>query len=676
MCDTPSFNAPPNTLSLPTTIHSLDNTTINRIAAGEVIHRPLNALKELIENSIDAHSTRIGVTISNNALTTLKIHDNGCGIQSGDLSILCHRFTTSKLCDYNDLLNINTFGFRGEALASISHIAHMTVTSMTHNSLYAYTATYNNGVMIHSDMPYPVAGRVGTIIEINDMFYNMPARRAALNNDSVEYMKCIDLIQKYSIHYINISFLLKKSDQFTPDIQTELYDDQQDVVQNTIKQIERIYSKHIADNIIHIDVTHNTFTASIYLCKIITKKLYFILFVNNRLVENQLLKQRLTVLYQQKFSVRNSHYFIYLSLTIDTKLIDINISPTKHYVELDNEVAVIDIIMNHIEQQLITLNDNTTLYTQTHLTPTQHSNNNRLIHDSDHNTVPNTIKPVSKLQEHSKIRNDSQSQNIQQMFMNSSLSSINNGVAPLRSTNLTSIKQLIQSIQSHKHILLSDILTKHIYVGYISYQYSLIQYKTNLYLVNNIIVCKQYIYQYCLKYFQNLQSYQLQQSVSIHSLVELAAQRLHITNINTNELYDIIEHNKSMLYEYFGIQFDSDNYLTHLPIIWNTYIPNLMNLPIFIYRLCCDTDWMNERQCFHDIITHITNYYTITNPLYYIHIDNHQQRYTYIHNMVQNVTYPALKQSNIFIADKSLIESNSVVQIASLQQLYKIFERC
>ncbi|KAK2158975.1 hypothetical protein LSH36_161g16012 [Paralvinella palmiformis] len=199
-------------------IRKLDEVVVNRIAAGEVIQRPANALKEMIENSLDAKSTSIQVTVKQGGLKLLQIQDNGTGIRKEDMDIVCERFTTSKLQKFEDLTTIATYGFRGEALASISHVAHVTITTRTKDSPCAYKGCYSDGKL--KAPVKPCAGNVGTQIMVEDLFYNIPTRRKALRSAAEEHAKITEVVSRYAIHNADVGFTLKKYGDSSADVRT------------------------------------------------------------------------------------------------------------------------------------------------------------------------------------------------------------------------------------------------------------------------------------------------------------------------------------------------------------------------------------------------------------------------------------------------------------------------
>jgi len=179
-------------------IVALEASVVSRIAAGEVIHRPSSALKEMLENSLDAHSTSISVIAKGGGLKLLQVQDNGLGIVRDDFARVCERFATSKLRQYSDLKQIVTFGFRGEALASISHVAHVTVVSKTREAPCAYRAYFEDGILVsrnigESSEPKPCAGVQGTTIVVEDLFYNVSARSKAMRAMGDEYGKLLQV---------------------------------------------------------------------------------------------------------------------------------------------------------------------------------------------------------------------------------------------------------------------------------------------------------------------------------------------------------------------------------------------------------------------------------------------------------------------------------------------------
>ncbi|XP_036287751.1 DNA mismatch repair protein Mlh1 isoform X1 [Pipistrellus kuhlii] len=340
-------------------IRRLDETVVNRIAAGEVIQRPANAIKEMIENCLDAKCTSIQVVVKEGGLKLIQIQDNGTGIRKEDLDIVCERFTTSKLQSFEDLANISTYGFRGEALASISHVAHVTITTKTADGKCAYRASYSDGKL--KAPPKPCAGNQGTQITVEDLFYNIATRRKALKNPSEEYGKILEVVGRYAIHNSGISFSVKKQGETVADVRTL-------PSATTVDNIRSVFGNAVSRELIEVGCEDKTlaFKMKGYIsnANYSVKKCIFLLFINHRLVESTSLKKAIETVYAA-YLPKNTHPFLYLSLEISPQNVDVNVHPTKHEVHFLHEDSILERVQQHVESKLLGSNSSRTYFTQT-----------------------------------------------------------------------------------------------------------------------------------------------------------------------------------------------------------------------------------------------------------------------------------------------------------------------
>ncbi|SPO26282.1 related to MLH1 - DNA mismatch repair protein [Ustilago trichophora] len=348
-------------------IKRLDESVVNRIAAGEIIHRPANALKELIENSLDAGATLIRITLKEGGVKMLQIQDNGSGIPPSDLPLLCERFATSKLRDFGDLETMSTFGFRGEALASISYVtASMHVVSKTKHQHCAYRAYYANGSLVppksgQSSEPKQCAGTDGTLITAEDLFYNVPQRRRALRSAADEYNRALDVVSKYAVHYggQGVGFVCRKASSNATDLNTP-----SSPTNTTLDTIRILHGNAVARELVELqDVAdeklgfrcHGWISGANWS----TKRTTLLCFINNRLVDCPLLKRSIEALYATLLP-KGGHPWIYLSLSINPANVDVNVHPTKKEVHFLNEDEIVEHICQAAQHKLAGANSSRT----------------------------------------------------------------------------------------------------------------------------------------------------------------------------------------------------------------------------------------------------------------------------------------------------------------------------
>ena len=193
-------------------IRQLDEGAINRIAAGEVVERPASAVKELVENAIDAGAKRIDITVAEGGKRLIRVEDDGCGISRADLPLALSRHATSKI-DGTDLLNIHTFGFRGEALPSLGAVGRLRITSRIEGH-DAFEIEVSGGAM---STVRPTAGRLGTIVELRDLFYATPARLKFMRTDRAEMLAVTDVVKRLAMAEPYLRITLTEATDAAPD---------------------------------------------------------------------------------------------------------------------------------------------------------------------------------------------------------------------------------------------------------------------------------------------------------------------------------------------------------------------------------------------------------------------------------------------------------------------------
>ncbi|XP_059018122.1 DNA mismatch repair protein Mlh1 isoform X2 [Mustela lutreola] len=414
-------------------IRRLDETVVNRIAAGEVIQRPANAIKEMIENCLDAKSTSIQVVVKEGGLKLIQIQDNGTGIRKEDLDIVCERFTTSKLQSFEDLASISTYGFRGEALASISHVAHVTITTKTADAKCAYRANYSDGKL--KAPPKPCAGNQGTQITVEDLFYNISTRRKALKNASEEYGKILEVVGRYSIHNSGISFSVKKQGETVADVRT---------LPNatTVDNIRSIFGNAVSRELIEVGCEDKTlaFKMNGYIsnANYSVKKCIFLLFINHRLVESTSLRKAIETVYAA-YLPKNTHPFLYLSLEISPQNVDVNVHPTKHEVHFLHEDSILERVQQHIESKLLGSNSSRMYFTQT-LLPGLAGPSGEVVKSTTGVTPSSASGNGDKVYAHQMVRTDSREQKLDAFLqpMSKALSSQPEAIVPQDRTDASS----------------------------------------------------------------------------------------------------------------------------------------------------------------------------------------------------------------------------------------------
>ena len=320
------------------TIHVLDETTINKIAAGEVVERPASVIKELIENSIDASATNIEIEIGDGGVAYMRITDNGIGMTEEDARLAILRHATSKIQQVEDLFDIASLGFRGEALASIASVSHFSLITRKADSDLGTRITVDGGTFTDC-IPYGAAP--GTTIEIRDLFYNTPARRKFLKTERTEASKIQDIVGKLALSNPHISFKL-------------IVDDRVSIITpgngNISDTVAALYGYKTKDDIFTVAYESD----SIYIDGVVSKptllkstRIWQTIIVNNRVISDKTIMKAIDNGYHALLP-KNGHPLVVLNITVPAGMVDINVHPRKSEVKFSDDKIIFKAVYHGI----------------------------------------------------------------------------------------------------------------------------------------------------------------------------------------------------------------------------------------------------------------------------------------------------------------------------------------
>ena len=321
----------------------LDDLTINKIAAGEVIERPASVVKEVMENSIDAGASKITVEIRNGGISYIRVTDNGKGIMQDDMEIAFERHATSKLRSAEDLNEIKSMGFRGEALASIAAIAKVSLVSKTADSSTGYEVIAEGGKILSKQ---EAGCPNGTSITIENLFFNTPVRYKFLKKDFTESGYIEDVVTRIALVHPEIAIKLINTGKTV--IQTSGNGDIKAVIYN-------IYGKEIAENLINIDYDYEDIKVTGVIGKPVisrSNRSNQLFFVNDRYVKDKTLSGAAEQAFKG-FVTIGKHGFLVLNIKMDPQKVDVNVHPAKLEVRFQEESKIFKAVFHAIKEGLL-----------------------------------------------------------------------------------------------------------------------------------------------------------------------------------------------------------------------------------------------------------------------------------------------------------------------------------
>ena len=324
-------------------IQVLDQVTIDKIAAGEVIERPASIVKELVENAIDAGATHVTIEIEEGGISLIRITDDGSGIMKEDIRNAFLRHSTSKIRNVEDLLHITSLGFRGEALSSIAAVTKVEVITKTKESILGTRYVIEGGQELSLD---EAGASDGTTFIIRQLFYNVPARRKFLKTAMTEAGHVQDLLIRLALSHPEVAFRFLNNNQ--EKLRTSGSGKLKDVIYN-------IYGRDVASNLLELDYRQGGIYITGYLGKpLITRgnRNFETFFVNGRYVKSTMISRAVEDAYKD-FMMQHKFPFVVLHFQVDTETVDVNVHPTKMELRFQNQQEVYKTVFEAIHRQLL-----------------------------------------------------------------------------------------------------------------------------------------------------------------------------------------------------------------------------------------------------------------------------------------------------------------------------------
>ncbi len=328
-------------------IHHLDPALANQIAAGEVIERPASVVKELLENSIDAGATELIIRVAQGGSTLIEIIDNGRGIHPEDLSLAVMRHATSKIQTAEDLQAIVSLGFRGEALASIAAVSRLTLTSSQDDSGIGYQVEVNGTAFDHQQVQ-AVATQKGTHIRVQDLFFNVPARRKFLKKPTTEFGHIEEIVRRLALTHFDIRFVLEHNDSVRLNLPVA------DSGALRFQRVQQLLGRAFTENAYWLDAESISMRLSGWLGHPSDARaqadLQYV-YVNGRIVKDKTLSHALRMAYEGILH-GHQHAAYLLFLQVDPENVDVNVHPTKHEIRFLNQREVHEFVRHYAKETL------------------------------------------------------------------------------------------------------------------------------------------------------------------------------------------------------------------------------------------------------------------------------------------------------------------------------------